>query len=107
MGPAAIVHVGSGWWQSTKVDKVFPYPMQALVTDAAGVGVPGVVVTFTVPSSGASAVLWGPATAVTNASGIATAPYMTADAKKGSYTATASVAGVAGTAPYYLTNLKG
>jgi hypothetical protein len=107
VGPAAIVHVGSGWWQSTKVDKVFPYPMQALVTDAAGVGVPGVVVTFTVPSSGASAVLWGPATAVTNASGIATAPYMTADAKKGSYTATASVAGVAGTAPYYLTNLKG
>jgi len=48
-----------------------------------------VVVTFWVPTSGPSAVLWGPATAVTNAAGIASSPLLTANNKVGSYTVVA------------------
>ncbi len=45
------------------------------------------------------------ATAITNASGIATAPALTANGQAGSYTVTASVAGVAAAASFSLTNL--
>jgi len=65
-----------------------------------------VTVTFTAPGSGASGTFVGSATAtaVTNASGIATAPAFTANAVAGGFTVTATVAGVATPANFSLTN---
>jgi hypothetical protein len=42
---------------------------------------------------------------MTNAAGVATAPVFTANGTAGSYTVTASVAGVTGAASFALTNL--
>jgi hypothetical protein len=65
-----------------------------------------VTVTFTAPGSGASAQFGGSATAtaVTNSSGVATAPALTANGTTGSYTVTATAPGVATPANYALTN---
>jgi len=65
-----------------------------------------VTVTFTAPGSGASARFSGSATAtaVTNSSGVATAPTLTANGTTGSYTVTATAPGVATPASFNLTN---
>jgi hypothetical protein len=65
-----------------------------------------VTVTFTAPGSGASASFSGltTATAVTNSSGIATAPALTANGTIGSYTVTAAVSGIPTPASFSLTN---
>ena len=64
--------------------------------------------TFTAPGSGASGTFAGTgtatATAVTNSSGVATAPAFTANGTAGSYTVTASVSGVGTPASFSLTN---
>ena len=62
--------------------------------------------TFTAPASGSSATFSGSssATALTNASGVAMAPTLTANGQAGGYTVTASVAGVATPASFSLTN---
>jgi len=84
--PANSIIVISGSGQSAMVNGWFPHTLVVEVTGSSGTGVPGVVVTFLVPTSGASAVLWGPKTAVTNAAGIASSPWLTANRKVGSYT---------------------
>jgi uncharacterized protein YbbK (DUF523 family) len=91
------------------VSTAFVTALQAAVKDANNNPVSGVTVTFTAPSTGASAAFSGSptATAVTNASGIATAPALTADSQAGSYTVTAAVAGVGTPASFSLTNLAG
>ncbi len=63
-------------------------------------------VTFTAPSSGASGTFGGSATATvaTNAAGLATAPAFTANGQAGSYTVTATAAGVGTSAIFSLTN---
>ena len=86
--PSSII-VLSGSGQSTSLNFWFAHNLVVEVTDSSGVGVPGVVVTFWVPTSGPSAVLWGPATAVTNAAGIASSPLLTANNKVGTYTVVA------------------
>jgi len=86
--PSSIV-VLSGSGQSTSTNFWFSHTLVVEVTNSSGAGVPGVVVTFWVPTSGPSAVLWGPATAVTNAAGIASSPLLTANNKVGSYTVVA------------------
>jgi hypothetical protein len=87
----------AGTPQSTAVSTAFATPLQATVRDASGTPSSGVTVTFTAPASGANARFSGAttATAVTNASGIATAPTLTANGTTGSYVVTASAAGVA------------
>jgi hypothetical protein len=86
----------SGTPQSTTVGTAFPIALQVKVIDDSnspvpGVGNPisGVVVRFTAPASGPSAVL-SSATAVTNASGVASVT-ATANAIAGPYSVTASV----------------
>jgi len=91
--------------QSTAVNTAFATALQATGRDASGNPSSGVTVTFTAPQSGASAQFSGAATAtaVTNASGVATAPALTANGTAGSYMVTASAAGV-GAATFNLTN---
>ena len=74
--------------------------------DAGSNPVPGVTVTFTAPGSGASARFSGltTATAVTDVSGIATPPTLTANGTTGSYAVTATAPGVATPASFNLTN---
>ncbi len=84
----------------------FGTAFQATVNDTNG-PVKGATVTFTAPSTGASGTFPGKllsATAVTNNSGIATAPAFTAGSTAGNYSLTATVAGSASPANFALTN---
>src|SRR5262249_24902457 len=80
----------------------FGAPLVVQVTDAYGVPIPGVSVTFAAPDSGASA--YGFASAViTDANGQASVSALANDTV-GSYHVTASVAGAATSAVFSLTN---
>jgi len=103
--PTAITAT-SGWWQITRINTWFPYVLQVQVTNSAGAGVPGALVTFTVPSAGPSGVFWGGNRAFTNSSGIATSPVLSANAKVGSFTVVATTAGVGTAAYFYLSNVR-
>ena len=106
-GPS--ISATAGTPQSATVNTAFTTALQATVKDANNNLLSGVTVTFTAPASGASAAFSGSATAtaVTNASGIATAPALTANGQAGSYTVTASATGVGTPASFNLTNLAG
>ncbi len=104
--PASIAATG-GTPQSAKVSTAFATALQATVKDASGNPLSGVTVTFAAPTSGASATFGGSATVTTNASGVATAPGLTANGQAGSYTITAAVSGVSSPASFSLTNLAG
>lgn len=107
-GPPGSITVVAGTPQNATVNTAFATNLQALVRDASSNPISGVTVTFSVPSSGASAVFAGGVnTAVTNASGIATAPALTANSVAGSYQVTASAPGVSTPAVYNLTNSPG
>jgi len=96
---------GSG--QSAGTGAAFATPLQVTVDDANGLPVSGAVVTFSAPASGAGGSFAGGVdTAITNASGIAVAPVFTANGTAGSYTVSATVAGMAAPAPadFTLTN---
>ncbi|HUI04073.1 MAG TPA: hypothetical protein VLZ77_11070 [Acidimicrobiales bacterium] len=71
--------------ESARVNTFFPAVPQVIVTDSSGRGVAGVLVGFTTPMVGASAILWGSSYTVTNAAGIATSPDPMANGKVGSY----------------------
>jgi len=103
-GPSIAAAVGTP--QSATVNTAFGTALQAVVQGSNNNPLSGVTVTFTAPATGASAAFSGSATttAVTNASGIATAPTLTANGQAGSYTVTASAAGVATPANFTLTN---
>jgi hypothetical protein len=104
--PASVTATG-GTPQSTAVNTAFATALEATVKDSGGFGVPSIVVTFTLPGSGASGTFPGAvltANATTNASGIATSPIVTANAIAGSYNATATAPGVATPANFALTN---
>jgi Bacterial Ig-like domain (group 1) len=96
----------AGTPQSATVNTAFATALQVTVKDIAGNPVNGATVTFTTPGSGAGATFGGSATAtaVTNASGVATAPTLTANSLAGAYAVTATVPGVGGTANFSLTN---
>ena len=84
--------------QAAPVGQVFKQPLWVLVRNDDGTPAPGVSVTFTAPSSGASGrfdTVTGPAVAVTGTSGtdgVVVAPTFTADTTAGSYQVTATVA---------------
>jgi hypothetical protein len=104
--PVAINVVG-GSWQTTNVNTWFWYPLTAKVVDSTGAGVPGVPVTFTAPPNRvASVVFWGPRTVITNASGIATSPVLSANSLKGLYLVYATTPGVSASAVFVLGNMK-
>lgn len=82
----------AGTPQSALVNSSFTQSLQATVTDAYANPVGGVAVTFTTPSTGASATFNGATTATvtTGANGIAVAPVLTANGLTGTYTVTAA-----------------
>ncbi len=87
-GTAANLTASGGTPQSAAAGTAFASPLQVTVMDSGGNPVSGVSVTFSSPSSGASAALL-PGTAVTNASGVASVS-ATANSTAGSYTVTAA-----------------
>ena len=104
--PANITAVG-GTPQEAGVNTAFPAALQAQVRDAQGTPVADVTVTFSLPTSGASARLVGDqttVTATTDADGIARSPILTANNVVGSYEALARVTGVAESARFALSN---
>jgi hypothetical protein len=109
VGPAAkIVAVNKTTPQTTTPGSAFAVNLGVGVTDSVGNDVPGVLVTFTIranATNGASGTFGGSstATATTDAVGVATAPQLTAKAKKGSFTVVASIAGLTQTAMFTLT----
>jgi adhesin/invasin len=102
--PAAIVAI-SGTPQSTIGGTAFGEALQAKVTDAGGNPLAAVTVTFTPPSSGASATL-SATSVMTDSSGVASVT-ATANTTAGAYAVTASVTGVTPPATFNLTNLAG
>ena len=108
--PAAVIAT-SGTPQSTNPLSPFPSPLVATVVDAGQNPVQNAVVTFQAPATGASGIFPSAAgnttaTAITNASGVASLPFF-ANASSGSYVVTATVAGVTAPANFNLTNLGG
>ncbi len=83
----------------------FPQLLQAQVRDSTGYPVTGVSVTFSTPSSGPSGTFAAPATATTDATGVATAPALTAGSQPGDWVATAAATGVSAPAMFALANL--
>jgi uncharacterized repeat protein (TIGR01451 family) len=100
--PAHITALG-GTSQSAAISTTFASALQATVTDSAGNPVSGAIVTFTVPSTGASAVL-SSGTAVSNISGVA-GVIAAANNFVGSYLVTASVGALS--TSFSLTNISG
>ena len=91
----------SGGSQSATVNNVFTNQLVATATDAYGNSVSGVVVTFTAPSSGASATFAAcgsnpqvySCTQTTGANGQATSSFFTANGTNGGYNISATAAG--------------
>ena len=99
---AFVTLTAGGTPQTTVAGTAFPTPLQVTVTQG-GSPVAGVTVSFSLPSSGASATL-SAASAVTNASGVASV-MATANSSLGNYTVTATTGGL--TASFLLTNALG
>lgn len=106
-GSAATIAAAAGTPQSAAIGAPFA-TLQAIVRDTGGNGVARVTVTFTAPATGASGTFPGvlaTASAVTDSSGLASAPTFTANATVGSYSVNATVVGLASPATFSLTNL--
>jgi hypothetical protein len=100
-----VIKVEAGSGQLATVKTAFVNPLQVLVTSS-NKPVSGITVDFEVPNSGASGT-FALVGVVTNASGIATAPTLTANTVAGKWTVDAWVAGVATPAAFTLTNTAG
>jgi hypothetical protein len=102
--PASVTATG-GTPQTTAVNTAFANPLQATVRDSGGNPVPGVTVTFSAPTSGASGTFAGGVnTAATDSQGVASSAIFTANGISRSYTVTGKV-GTLGTNPgFQLTN---
>ena len=109
-GAAAAISVAEGSPQSAAVGSTFSTVLKALAGDKFGNPVSGVTITFIAPSgNGAGGSFAGgvnSANAVSNSSGIATAPLFTANTVTGTYAVTASSSGL-GSASFQLTNVPG
>jgi hypothetical protein len=107
ISPPASITATAGTPQSTFVASGFA-ALQTRVTNTLGYPSPGVIITFTAPSSGPSGTFQGGsnvATVVTNSAGVAAAPPFTANRLPGGpYTVTASAAGLPA-ANFVLTNI--
>ena len=101
-GPATTLTANAGNNQFTPNSTAFPTQLQIKVTDAAGDLLSGVTVTFNIVAGtgGVSGTFPGggtSATAQSDATGLATAPAITANGKIGSFTVNASAPGGSGT----------
>ncbi len=112
-GTPASITATAGTPQSVAVGTAFATALQATVLDSHSLPLDGITVTFTAPSTGASGTFTGgtngglTATAVTNSSGVATAPAFTANGTSGGPYNVAATAGAVGPANFALTNLTG
>ncbi len=105
-GPYALT-AGAGTSQATELGTDFAVPLAVTVSDQSGNAVSGAAVTFRAPASGASGAFAGSGAAVvvdTDANGVATAPYFSANDTPGGYIVTAKVAGLAAQATFALVN---
>ncbi len=104
--PAAAITAVSGGGQSTIIGQAFANPLTVNVTDASNNPVSGVTVTFSAPTSGASATP-SSTTATTDSSGNASVT-ATANgiASSTAYTVSATVTGVTTPATFSLTNTE-
>jgi hypothetical protein len=100
-----LVDVYTGSPQNKTVDAAFSALVAIVTSSSTGLPIQNVTVTFTAPSSGATAVLESP-TATTNSSGFATIS-ATAGGVAGSYTVTATTAQSGAPATFLLTNNAG
>ena len=104
----AVMTKTAGFAQSSPAGQAFATALQVRVTDASGNGVQGVAVTFKVvpASNGAGGTFSAspPMPIVTNASGIATAPILTANSIAGTFTVTVSAGSLAATFSATVTN---
>jgi hypothetical protein len=110
VGAPASITATSGTPQSTTIDTAFAAPLVATVLDKGSNPVSGAVVTFTAPTTGASGTFangTNTTMATTNASGAATSTTFSANGTAGTYTVTATVAGVTTPADFSLTNTAG
>jgi hypothetical protein len=105
-GSPANLAAAGGTPQSATVATAFPTGLGVKVIDAFGNPVPGATVTFTCPPQGASGSFAGSATVLTDNTGQAAAPALTANTTAGGFAVTTSVAG-AGTITFALTNTVG
>ncbi len=105
-GVAITLIATQGGNQSATVNTVFGIRLEALAIDAFGNAVPGLSVAFTAPdmASTAGATFAGNTTVVTNSQGLAVAPVLTANQIVGTFTVTATAAGVVGPAEFSVTN---
>src|SRR5262249_8157419 len=87
--PGAVTATAGGG-QSATITPAFANPLVATVTDAHGVPVPGVTVTFAAPGTGPSGSFPDSATFLTDANGLATVPRFVANGTPGSYQVTAT-----------------
>lgn len=105
--PAAIAAEGSST-QEAAVNTQYAQPLQVRVTDANGAAVQGAIVSFAVvpgvTGAGATFLGGGPASAVTNAAGVATSPPLLANGVPGKFAATASTDGLSSVAMFALDN---
>ena len=99
----ATITATSGGGQSAPVNTTFANPLVATVTDSSGNPIPNVTVTFAAPTTGASVTFPGGATVLTNALGQAST-MVTANGTAGSFTVTATAAGLATSVSFALTN---
>jgi protocatechuate 3,4-dioxygenase beta subunit len=121
-GVPATVTKATPTHQAATIGRRYAQPLQATVLDANGVPVAGASVTFTLGASAgggggadAAAAAAGAsfaggnaqATELTNASGTAVSPLLTANTSVGRFTATASTAGVVEPVSFTLVNLAG
>ncbi len=98
-GPAAALMALSEPLQSAPSGQFFPFPFRVVVLDALGSLVPGVEVTFNGPSEGAGLVFGngaGSITITTGADGVASSGPVRANQIEGSYTVSATAAGLSG-----------
>ena len=104
---AANITVSGGDGQSAPVGTAYSTALAASVQDSFGNPIANVQVTFTAPGGGASVTFAGPATAATNAAGIAVAPGATANQTTGTFQVTATATGALQPATFNLTNVAG
>jgi hypothetical protein len=91
--------------QTQTIGLAYTYAFTVVVKDSYGNPVSGATVNYSVPSTGASAIL-SASSATSNASGVATVTG-TANSVANSFVVTASVAGISGTVTFPVTNTKG
>ena len=106
-GTVASLTVSSGSPQSVAINTAFA-PLKVLAKDSNGNPVSGATINFSAPAGGATGTFQGGSSAVTDASGIATAPVFTANCTVGGpYNVTATAAGTSATTSFSLNNLAG